>query len=422
MRELRRSVMSAANDQRDPLTLRISRVWTVFFALLSLAGVIAFLLGISGPHSQRAWQAYLINYVFWTGLSFGAVLFVAVLNMADATWGRPLKRLAEGLGAFLPVSFLLFWVLYPGRQEIFPWVRQPIPEKQVWLNAGFMFARNGAGLFLLTALSLALIYFSVKGDREMAQRLGGSVAVGQVGDSNEGPCWRVQRVLSPIIGIAYAFVLSLLAFDLIMSLDPHWYSTLFGAYYFMSSFYTALAALYLISPISLKTSGLRGFIHAHHLHDLGKLVFAFCIFTGYLFYVQFLVIWYGNLPEETRYIILRIRFTPWEPVAWIILATILVIPFVVLLSRKIKMKPVAMMMISGIILVGMWLERFILVAPSIWKGKGLPLGLMEVLITAGFFGIMALSLIIFLGRVPLLPISDPLFRKSIEPHEEKVKP
>ena len=422
MRELRRSVMSAANDQREPLTLRISRVWTVFFALLSLAGVIAFLLGISGPHSQRAWQAYLINYVFWTGLSFGAVLFVAVLNMADATWGRPLKRLAEGLGAFLPVSFLLFWVLYPGRQEIFPWVRQPIPEKQVWLNAGFMFARNGAGLFLLTALSLALIYYSVKGDKEMAHGLGGSVAVGQVGGSNEGPCWRIQRVLSPIIGIVYAFVLSLLAFDLIMSLDPHWYSTLFGAYYFMSSFYTALAALYLISPISLKAPALREFIHAHHLHDLGKLVFAFCIFTGYLFYVQFLVIWYGNLPEETRYIILRVRFTPWEPVAWIILATILVIPFVVLLSRKIKMKPVAMMMISGIILVGMWLERFILVAPSTWKGKELPLGLMEVLITAGFFGIMALSLIIFLGRVPLLPISDPLFRKSIEPHEEKVKP
>jgi len=401
---------------------RISPVWTVLFALLALIGVIVFLLGIYGPHSQRAWQAYLINYVFWTGLSFGAVLFVAILNMADAMWGRPLKRLAESLGAFLPVSFALFWVLYLGREEIFPWVRQPLPEKRIWLNAGFMFARNGVGLFLLTALSSALIYFSVRGDIRMARRLNGIAPVDPRVDAKEETCWRAQRVLSPILGIAYAFVLSLLAFDLIMSLDPHWYSTLFGAYYFMSSFYTALAALYLLSPLSLKAPGLRQTIHAHHLHDLGKLVFAFCLFTGYLFYTQFLVIWYGNLPEETRYVILRVRFTPWEPIAWIILATIFVIPFIVLLSRKIKMKPGAMMIISGIILVGMWLERFILVAPSIWKEEGLPLGAMEISMTAGFFGMMALSLVIFLRRVPLLPISDPFFRKAIEPHEEKEKP
>lgn len=414
--------MSAGEQQRDSLRLRVSKAWTVVFASLALVGMIAFLLGISGGQAQRAWQAYLINYVFWTGLSFGAVLFVAVLNMSDAMWGRPLKRLAEALGAFLPISFLLFWVLYLGREQIFPWIRQPIPEKQIWLNAGFMFGRNGVGLFLLSALSLALIYYSVKGDRETASRLSETSLPDSVSEPREGVNWRVQRVLSPIIGILYAFVLSLLAFDLIMSLDPHWYSTLFGAYYFMSSFYTALAALYLLSPLSLQAPGLREYIHRHHLHDLGKLVFAFCLFTGYLFYVQFLVIWYGNLPEETRYIILRVRFTPWEPIAWIVLFLILITPFLGLLRRKSKMNPLAILIISGMILVGMWLERFILVAPSIWKGEGLPLGLLEALISAGFFGVMALSLITFLQRVPFLPLSDPLFRKFVEFHEEKEKP
>jgi hypothetical protein len=356
----------------------------------------------------------LINYVFWTGLSFGAVLFVAVLNMADASWGRPLKRLAEAVGTFLPISFLLFWVLYLGREEIFPWVREPVHEREAWLNVGFMFARNGVGLFLLTALSMALVYFSVKGDR---------VAAGQgrtetlEGDFN----WQAQRVLSPIIGIAYAFVLSLLAFDLIMSLDPHWYSTLFGAYYFVSSFYTALAALYLLSLISLRVPALKEYIHPHHLHDLGKLVFAFCIFTGYLFYVQFLVIWYGNLPEETRYVILRVRFTPWEPVAWTVLGLIFIAPLLGLLRRRIKMNPTAITIFATSILVGMWLERFILVAPSIWKEERLPLGILEVLITAGFLGIVGLSLIVFLRRVPSIPLSDPLFQKSII-HEEKEKP
>jgi Ni/Fe-hydrogenase subunit HybB-like protein len=414
--------MSAGENRRDFPAPPIPRAWTIILALLALAGLIAFSLGISGAQSQRAWQAYLINFVYWTGLSFGAVLFVAILNMTDAQWGRPLKRMAEALGAFLPISFLLFWILYFGKEVIFHWVRQPLPEKQFWLSPNFMFARDGVGLFLLTALSLALIYYSVKGDKEMASGLKGRSERLPTEEYQAGAYWRAQRILSPIIGIAYAFVLSLLAFDLIMSLDPHWYSTLFGAYYFMTCFYIALTALYFLSLISLKVLGLRETLHPHHLHDLGKLVFAFCIFTGYLFYAQFLVIWYGNLPEETRYVILRVKLTPWEPVAWTVLAMVFAIPFVLLLSRKIKMKPLPMIILSGIILVGMWLERFILVAPSIWKGQGIPIGLLEVLITAGFFGIMGLSIIFFLRRVPWLPISDPLFRKSIEPHEEKGKP
>jgi hypothetical protein len=388
----------------------------ILFAALALVGGAAFLLGIGGPQSLRVWQAYLVNYVFWTGLSFGAVLFVAVLNMTDARWGRSLKRLAEGLGAFLPASFFLFWVLYLGREEIFPWVSEPVPEKAGWLNVGFLFARDGAGLFLLILLSMALIFYSVKADREFLNRPAGGA------DPAGGKAWRAQRVLSPVFGILYALILSLLAFDLIMSLDPHWYSTLFGAYYFMSSFYAALAALVLVSHLFRKTHGLQEYIHPHHLHDLGKLLFAFCLFTGYLFYVQFLVIWYGNLPEETKYIILRVRFSPWEPLGWTILGMILILPFLVLLRRKLKMNPAVMIPVSLVVLGGMWLERFILVAPSLWKEKSLPLGLLEILITAGFLGIMALSLAIFLQRAPLLPVSDPFFREAMQPHEEREKP
>ena len=109
--------MSAGENRRDFTAPPIPRTWTIILALLALAGLIAFLLGISGAQAQRAWQAYLINFVFWTGLSFGAVLFVAVLNMTDAQWGRSLKRLAEALGAFLPGIFpaLLGSVLRAGR-------------------------------------------------------------------------------------------------------------------------------------------------------------------------------------------------------------------------------------------------------------------------------------------------------------------
>ncbi len=414
--------MSANERPPQASSLAVSRAWTGIFSLSILAGLIAFLWGITGPAALRAWQAYLVNFVYWTGLSFGAVLFVAVLNMTNAVWGRPLKRLAEALGTFLPASFFLFWGLYFGKEEIFTWVRHPHPEKQFWLNSGFLFARDGIGLFLLSAVSLALIYYSVKGDKQaidLSPGLSGGVSSPE---SRREFCWRAQRILSPLVGILYAFVLSLLAFDLVMSLDPHWYSTLFGAYYFMGSFYLALAALYFLSLLGRRAFGLKEIIHPHHLHDLGKLVFAFCIFTGYLFYVQFLVIWYGNLPEETRYVILRIKLTPWEPVAWTVLAMILAVPFVLLLRRKFKSAPLPMMILSAVILVGMWLERFLLIAPSIWEGKGIPLGILEILITTGFGGIMALSVIHFLKRVPLLPVSDPLFQRAVEPHEEREKP
>ena len=391
-------------------------------ALLVLIGAGAFIVGISGPQAQRAWQAYLVNFLFWSGLAFGTVLFVAILNMTNASWARPMKRMAEAPVAFLPISFGLFWVLYLGRGEIFPWISEPVSGKEGWLDVGFLFARDGAGLFLLTALSIALVYHSVRRDLALASE---HVAIGQgrgpvsgtgipFGDKGSDKGWRAQIVLSPILGILYPLVLSLLAFDLIMSLDPHWNSTLFGAYYFVGSFYTALAAIVIIAGIARMNVGLRPFILPRHFHDLGKLLLGFCLLTGDFFYSQFLVIWYGNLPEEAKYVILRIRQWPWEPLAWVVLVVCFAIPFVVLLSRKIKMKPGPMMVLSCVILAGMWLERFLLVTPSIWKEKGFPLGLQEALITAGFLGVWALSVMIFLSKFPPLPLSDPLFRVALE--------
>ena len=410
-------------DEKTPfLAPEISTFWTAIFALLAVIGAAAFLYGISGDLSLRSWQVYLANYVFWAGLSFGAVLFAAVLNMTDARWGRPVKRLAEAFGAYLPVSFILFWVLFFGRVTLFHWVRQPVAEKQAWLNVPFFFARNGVALLFLTILSLALVYYSVRGDREWIARTGQQ----SPGAENEPwkSSWRSQKILSPIIGISYAFILSLMGFDLIMSLDPHWYSTLFGAYYFMGSFFIAIVAVYLVSLLFLNSLGLREYIHARQLHDLGKLTLAFCVFTGYLFYAQFNTIWYGNLPEETRYVILRVKLSPWGPLAWVILFMILIIPFFVLLSRRVKLKRGPMIGLTVLILAGMWLERFILVVPSIWKREWLPLGPLEVLITAGFFGLMGLCFTLFLRRVPVIPVSDPLFREALASgeDEEKLRP
>jgi len=390
--------------------------WSLVFGGLLLIGTISFIVGISGPQSQRVWQAYLINFVFWFGMASGSILFVAILNMTHARWGRPLKRLAEALGAFLPVSFVLFWALYGGRASLFLWVHEPAHGKEKWLNVPFLFARDGIGIFLLATVATVLIYFSVRADSLRFEH-------NKVPDVDLS--WKRQNALSPVLAILYALVLSLLAFDLIMSLDPHWTSTLFGGYYFVGSFYIALAALTLFSALMRKNSALEPILRPRHFHDLGKLLFGFCMMTGYLFYAQFLVIWYGNVPEETRYVIQRIRQNPWVPLPWIILGICFALPFFVLLIRKLKMSPGWLTGMSIIVLIGMWLERFFLVAPSIWKGEEMPLGLIECSITGGFFGAVGLTSILFLKAFPLLPVSDPLFQEEMkkvlaEPKKEQI--
>jgi Ni/Fe-hydrogenase subunit HybB-like protein len=386
------------------------KTWIAVFGMLALIGSGAFLFGITGPMASRAWQAYLINFLFWSGLAFGTVLFSAMLTLTHARWGRPLKRLAEAPGAFLPVAFLLFWVLFFGRETIFPWIHESVGHKKVWLSSAFLFARDGASLLLLTVVSVALVSYSVRRDiRFLAVSEGGGI----IDVSGKEQAADPQTVLAPVLGILYAVVLSLIGFDLVMSLSPHWHSTLFGAYYFVGCFYSGLAGLAVLSYFAARNMRLEGFIENKHFHDLGKLLLAFCMVAGDFFYSQFLVIWYGNLPNETRYVLLRVRESPWDLLAWAVLFICFAIPFCLLLSRKFKRKPALMMILGITILVGMWLERFLLVVPSIWKGGTIPLGLMELLITAGFFGIVALCVFLFLQKFPVLPVSDPLFREGL---------
>ena len=381
--------------------------WTILSLGLVLVGGAAFWIGASGSQAERTWQVFLVNYLFWSGLAFGSVLISAALVITKARWGRPLKRLAEAPVAFLPLSFLLFWVLYLGRDKLFPWIHEPVPQKEAWLNTGFLFARDGVSLFLLTAVSLALVYYSVRGEREIySQGMGVWEGTRDRGEEN----LHKQAILSPLLAILYALILSLIAFDLVMSLSPKWHSTLFGMYFFTGGFYSALAGLMVLSVISVKTLKMEPFIQKRQFHDLGKLLLGFCLVTGDFFFSQFLVIWYGNLPEETRFVITRVSSSPWKPLAWTVLVVCFALPFVVLISRKAKMNQGLMLILSGIILIGMWLERFLLVAPSLWKGKELPLGLAEILISLGFLGLMGLSLLWFFNRFPLLPISDPLFQ------------
>ncbi len=376
--------------------------------VLFFIGAAAFSYQLFEGDAKRAWSAYLTNYVYWTGLAFGTFLLSPLLVLTNATWGRPVKRLSESVAFFLPVSFILLWPLLLGRANAFWWVLHPEEQKAPWLNTPFFFAREGIGLLVLSFTGVLLAYHSVKSDMEYMK-----------GVSSAPDRRHAQHTLSTVYVILYAFILTLVAFDMMMSLNREWFSTLFGAYYFVISFYAGLAFLAILSTFAVKKMDMGQAIGKKQFHDIGKLLFAFCVVGLDFFYVQFLVIWYGNLPDETRYVIWRVIYDPWAALAWTVLIVLFVIPFVVLLFRRIKLEPVHLTMISIWILIGIWLEKFLLVTPSLVKSKSLPLGIFEVLITLGWLGLFAFCVCSFLQKYPVLAVSDPKLAAALEPGEKE---
>lgn len=394
-RQLHREMTAVEIRQRLPWRV-LGPLW-----LLVVAGAATFVLEIAGPHPLRAWQIFLVNCLFWSGMAQGGLVFAAIYQVTQARWGGAIKRLAEGMGAFLPVSFLLFFLLFFGREVIFPWVLKPVPGKGTWLTVPFLLLRDGLGLLILYGVSFAYLYFSLRPDLGMVYKHSSLFTRGWRGlEAEQERSRRVLAILTPTFLLLYALIFSLIGFDLAMSLDPHWYSTLFGAYFFMSSFYLGLATLAIIAVLTRKHLKLTGQIGRTQFHDLGKLIFGFCLVTGDFFWSQFVVIWYGNLPEETGYVILRAMEMPWAPLSWTVLTVSFIGPFIILLSRRVKENPRTLFTVTSFIVAGMWLERYILVVPSLWHDPSLPLGWIEFSITLSFFAAFTLSYLAFVTRIP----------------------
>ncbi len=381
----------------------VSSKWRMIFALLAVLGGVSFIMGIMSESPERAWQVYLVNFLYFTGLAQGMVVFAVILQMANARWGRVLKRLAE-LGAyFLPLSLVFLIILYFGRLHLFSWIEHPvpIPQKQTWLQFPFLFTRDFIGFLILAVLSFAFLKLSTSADGK------DGVEIGKL-------TFAKSTKLAPAIVISYTLIYSLIAFDLIMSLDPHWFSTLFGGYYFITTFLSALCCLMVISVLAKKYLNMDQYITSNQTFDLGKLMFGFTVMSGYLFWSQFLPIWYGNLPEETVFVILRIRTKPWSYLAKFVFAFGFIIPFVLLLSQSLKRKPNLIITVAFITLIGLWGERFLLIAPSIWHEQSIPIGISEILISFGFLGIFGLVYLFAIQRHAILPINDPFMHEHLE--------
>lgn len=392
--------------------------------LLVAGGLAAFIHGITGEHARLAWISLQVNFTYWLMVAMATAGFSAVFHICNAQWARPLRRVFEASGNFLFYLLVPLVVLYFGHDHLFEWAHEDIPGKGIWLTSSFVYTRDFLALVVLILMVRRMIYFSVRKDvgaiRSQLTGISGNILErwknskldGYVEFWGDNPQAELKETtermsrLSPLVVIFYALVMSLIAFDQIMSVDPHWYSTLFGAYYFMSAVYVAMAWMCILVAMLREMHPLfRTKVFPVTLHDLGKLFFGFGIFWAYLFWSHYLTIWYGNLPEETGWVITRLRAEPWHAIAWLTFACCFIIPFFVGLSLSVKKVPTLLFALGVIVACGLWLQQYLLFAPTLYPDT-IPLGLVDIFLSLGFMGAYLLSVFDFLKQVPLMPFGD----------------
>ncbi len=407
----------SASQALETATGRIPALWLGIWAGAVAIGAVGFAMTV-GDDPARAWMSVWSNFLFWTGISMAGIIFGAILQVAKGHWGKPFRRLAEAGGAFLPISFALFLALRLGAEHIFPWIG-PVETSHLnrdWLTLEGVFWRNGVLLALLYLFALVWLFFSIRADAPLvAARHGGwrralvsLFASGWRGDDEETRRCRkwIGRLSAPLI-LAWAVVFSLLSFDFGMSLTPGFVSMVWGPYYFIGGW---LGLLALVAIMANRYSRSRSFAGLQlwgkwDFHDLGKLIFAFVAFWTYLWFAQYLVIWYGNIPRETNFFMPRAEGV-FGFMFWLQMVLIFVLPFPFLLGRSPKMSSTWLAFTGALILLGFWVERWNMVAPSVWHGEGVPLGLPEAAISVGFLGLFALAYGAYVTTFPKVPLRE----------------
>ncbi len=304
-------------------------------------------------------HSYLVSYAFWLSISLGGLFFVAVQHVTRAGWSVTVRRLSEIVASNMTLLTVLFLPVFVpvvfGVGDLYEWTNpaavahDPLLEhKAPYLNVPFFGLRCVAYFLVWWALARFFLARSTEQDT--------------TGDVEE--TLRMERA-SPVALILYAVTVTFAAFDLLMSLEPHWFSTIFGIYYFSGAVVGFLAVL-ILAAIGLQATGrLTDWITVEHYHDLGKLLFGFVFFWGYIAFSQYMLIWYANIPEETVWYLKR-QEGPWMYVALALLFGHLLIPFLGLLPRVAKRRKVSLAFWAAWLLWFHWLDLYWIVMPEYW--------------------------------------------------------
>jgi hypothetical protein len=351
---------------------------------------------------ERAWAAWLLASVGVVTAGLAGLVFVAIQYAAGASWSVAFRRVPEALSACIPVGGAALLALVFLAPQGYAWTHGIEGHggleafKRAWLSWPFFAGRAVGYLLVWIVFARAIVRQS------------------RLQDQDGDPARSIRNIrLSIAFLVVFAVTFSLASFDWIMSLEPNWYSTIFGIYSFAGLFSSGLAAI-IVVVAALQRGPLATVVSDEHLHDLGKLLFAFSTFWMYIWFSQYMLIWYANIPEETTHYIVRTRgayallFNVNMVLNWIV-------PFFALLRRGPKKRPELLVKVALVVLVGRWLDLYMLIVPP-FAPDGPPFGLWEIAGIVAMVGATVWAVLRALRVAPLVPVNDPRLEESLHYH------
>jgi hypothetical protein len=377
-------------------------------ALAVLVGAGAIWLAASRGDGALGWSAYLIGAFYALGLGVFGTAWLAILYLSRADWAVTMRRIPEAMTAWLLPGGLLAIAVGFGAHSLYHWAHADVvaqdellAHKAPFLNMTMFWALVGVSVVLWVVFSWLLVRTSHRQDRE------GGIAP-----------TRVSRALSALFLVVFAITISIVSFYLLMSLEAHWFSTMFAVLVFTDLAQTGTAFIAVVAGLFVMTGVLKGFLNEHHLHSLGKMVFAWTGFWAYIYFCQHMLIWYANIPEETVYFLRRME-NGWLPYLLALPALKFVVPFLLLVPRNAKRNPKVLVPVSLVILFAQFWELYVMVGPAMGHGEAAAHGhlpVVEFAATIGFVGLFVLVFGRFLGRHDAVPLKDPAIAACLEYH------
>jgi len=393
-------------DNPGPLKFPASVQQILSFFLL--VGVVTFLLALKFD-PQRAWYSLLFNHFFFLCLGLAGIFFTALQHATRSMWSVTVRRVAEALTSYLPIAIaFVVLIIIVGSGKLYHWINPEVlaghgaePTTHAahniftpYLNLPFFSLRQIGFLAVWILFGTLLVRNSLKQDQ-----------------SGDGRLSRENIYLSTAFIPIFAFTFTFACFDLLMSLEPGWYSTIFGVYCFAGLFQLGLSVI-IILVILLKQKGpLAGVVNTYHLKDLANLLFAFSVFMAYIGFSQFMLIWYANLPEETIFFLKRFQ-NGWVWVAVLLTFLKFFIPFFGLMALKAKANEKWLIIVASIVILGEWLDIYWIVAPMFKATLVIP-NWVEIGIFLGFAGLFGMAVSRFFQRNSVLAYNDPRILESV---------
>lgn len=385
----------------------------ILMGIGALTLIIGIILAFTGNHTlqEKIWTGILTNNMFFLGLSLAGLFFIAVNYIGYGGWYLTVKRIPEAMSMFIPymgVGMLIIVVgLWAHWHHIYHWAADGIAVegsenydrliagKVAYLNKPFFTLRVIAYFAIWIFFAYSLRKLSLQEDR-----LGGITS------------YNKSKILAAIFLVFFGVTSSAMSWDFLMSIDTHWYSTLFGWYTFSTLFVSGIAAIILFT-IFLKSKGYLPQVNQEHLHDLGKFMFAFSVFWTYLWFSQFMLIWYANLGESTIYFKTRMDHYPF--LFYMILFINFIVPFFALMTRNAKRQMGTLATIAVVVLIGHWFDYYLMIVPGA-SGNEIGFGIFEIGLTIGYAGLFIYVVLQQLTKTSLVATKHPFYKESLQHH------